>query len=234
MSGAGDRRLAVAGAAALLAVALWNIAFLAPVLLPLRLLATFAHETGHGIAALLTGGSFVRFDVGLDGGGVATTIGGWRWLVLPAGYVGAAAMASGLLWAVHRAPQPLRVAQVLAVALALVAVLFGRTSAIALLLGLAMSAGLWLLARTAKQDLVTLVLDVVAFVTGWSSVVGLFTILRSPTVGIGTVLNDAAAFGQHVNVGGGRFWATIWLVVVVAVLVPGVRALLVGSDSEDA
>jgi hypothetical protein len=57
---------------------------------PLRLLITTVHELGHGLAAILTGGHFVRFVVYSDGSGLAYTAGGWRFVVIPAGYLGAA------------------------------------------------------------------------------------------------------------------------------------------------
>lgn len=39
---------------------------------PLLLLSTFVHEMGHGIAAILVGGNFQRFEFFSDGSGVAT------------------------------------------------------------------------------------------------------------------------------------------------------------------
>src|SRR5690606_13666502 len=41
---------------------------------PLQLLATLFHELGHGLAAILCGGEFVRLDVYADGSGVASTM----------------------------------------------------------------------------------------------------------------------------------------------------------------
>ncbi len=38
---------------------------------PLMLLSTLAHELGHGVAAMLTGGRFARFEMWPDGSGVA-------------------------------------------------------------------------------------------------------------------------------------------------------------------
>ena len=38
---------------------------------PLMLLSTLAHELGHGVTALLVGGSFVRFEMWPDGSGAA-------------------------------------------------------------------------------------------------------------------------------------------------------------------
>ncbi|MBN1991501.1 MAG: M50 family metallopeptidase [Anaerolineae bacterium] len=57
---------------------------------PFRLLLTIVHELGHGLAALLTGGEFIRFVVHPNGAGLATTAGGWRFVVIPAGYLGVA------------------------------------------------------------------------------------------------------------------------------------------------
>ena len=50
---------------------------------------TLVHELGHGLAAILTGGSFLYFEVFPNGGGLAHTSGGLRFVVIPAGYLGA-------------------------------------------------------------------------------------------------------------------------------------------------
>jgi hypothetical protein len=42
-------------------------------LYPFELLATWVHETGHGLTALLTGGSFDRLEIFADGSGLAYT-----------------------------------------------------------------------------------------------------------------------------------------------------------------
>lgn len=55
---------------------------------PLMLLSTLAHEMGHGLTALLVGGSFERFSMWEDGSGVAV----WSGEV---GRLGRAAVAAG-------------------------------------------------------------------------------------------------------------------------------------------
>lgn len=64
---------------------------------PFRLLLTIVHELGHGLAALLTGGSFIRFVIFPNGAGLAYTAGGWRLLIIPAGYLGVALFGAGLI-----------------------------------------------------------------------------------------------------------------------------------------
>lgn len=64
---------------------------------PFRLLMTLVHELSHGLTAILTGGDFVRFVIYPNGAGLAYTSGGWRFLVIPAGYLGVALFGTGLI-----------------------------------------------------------------------------------------------------------------------------------------
>src|SRR5262245_57018164 len=82
--------LTLIGLAGLTTLLLAVIPWLSPINYSLRLLVTTVHELGHGLAALLTGGDFIRYVVYSDGSGLAYTAGGWRFVVIPAGYLGAA------------------------------------------------------------------------------------------------------------------------------------------------
>jgi hypothetical protein len=73
------------GVAALL---LWDTV----VVYPFRMFVVFLHEISHGLAAVLTGGRIVSIGLSVDEGGVCVTRGGWRVVVLSAGYLGS------LLW----------------------------------------------------------------------------------------------------------------------------------------
>jgi hypothetical protein len=55
---------------------------------PLKLLVVLFHEASHSLAAILTGGRVERIVIDYREGGEAWTAGGWRWLILPAGYLG--------------------------------------------------------------------------------------------------------------------------------------------------
>jgi hypothetical protein len=85
-----QQTLILIGLAGLTTLLLAVIPWLGPINYSLRLLMTTVHELGHGLAAILTGGDFVRFVVYPDGSGVAHTGGGWRFVIIPAGYLGAA------------------------------------------------------------------------------------------------------------------------------------------------
>jgi hypothetical protein len=78
----------------------WFIPFVSYVVYPLQLFATFIHEGGHVLAALLTGGSVASLTVSPDTSGeVFSTTGGWfsQLFVSSAGYVGTTAFGAALL-----------------------------------------------------------------------------------------------------------------------------------------
>lgn len=68
----------------LAALVLWDTV----VAYPFRIFVVFLHEISHGIAAVLTGGRIVSIGLSIDEGGVCVTQGGWRFVVLSAGYLG--------------------------------------------------------------------------------------------------------------------------------------------------
>jgi len=68
----------------LLAFVLWDTI----VAWPFRVFVVFLHEISHGLAAVLTGGQIVEIHLSVDEGGVCVTRGGWRFVVLSAGYLG--------------------------------------------------------------------------------------------------------------------------------------------------
>ena len=101
------------------------LGWLGPLAYPFRLLTTIVHELSHGLVTLLTGGVFLRFVVFPDGAGMAYTAGGIRWLIIPAGYVGAALFGAALI-TLGRSHQRSRVALgVLGAALALLTLRYG-------------------------------------------------------------------------------------------------------------
>lgn len=91
----------VAAAAVVAALLAW-VSWLWPLAYPFRLLSTLVHELCHGLAALATGGRFEHFVVFADGSGRAYTAGGWRLVVIPAGYLGAAVFGAVLVLAGRR------------------------------------------------------------------------------------------------------------------------------------
>ncbi len=65
-------------------VLLWNTM----VIYPLKIFVVFMHEVSHGLAAIATGGSIVEIEINPHQGGYVLTLGGYRFLILIAGYLG--------------------------------------------------------------------------------------------------------------------------------------------------
>ncbi|MCB9676812.1 MAG: M50 family metallopeptidase [Alphaproteobacteria bacterium] len=74
------------------AMLFWDSAWL----WPLKVLVVFFHELGHALAAVATGGSVVSIELSPAQGGLTKTLGGLRFFVLSAGYLGS--LAFGILW----------------------------------------------------------------------------------------------------------------------------------------
>jgi len=80
----------------LVAIAAW-LFWDHPAVWPLKITVVFFHELGHAIAALATGGSVKAIELSADQGGLTTTTGGYRFVVLNAGYLGSLCAGVALL-----------------------------------------------------------------------------------------------------------------------------------------
>lgn len=218
------RPLLISAAAFALALILWNVPQLDFLMYPLRLFVTFIHETGHGLAAMISGGRFVSFQVFESGAGVATTVGGSRALILPAGYLGAALFGAALFYIAHTVRNSRLVSLALGVGLALVTILYtglltGNFSFVAFFVGLVGAGLLIWLGRRGSQDANLLVLNLLAIITGLNAVLDLLFLVGNSGVGLGQVRNDAAAFSANVApILPGSVWAAIWALLAVLLL----------------
>lgn len=116
--------------------AVWLLEHVIPfgrlVLYPFTLLATWVHETGHGIAALATGGAFDRLKIFWDASGLALTRAapGWPEAITSLGGLLAPPLVGAILLAVVRGPRRARTSLfVLAAGLVLTLILWVRSPA---------------------------------------------------------------------------------------------------------
>jgi hypothetical protein len=68
------QRVALLAGIALASIVLWQTTLGSLLLYPFTILATWFHEMGHGIAAMLTGRGFERLQIFADGSGVAQSL----------------------------------------------------------------------------------------------------------------------------------------------------------------
>ena len=127
------QRVAVLAGIALASILLWQTSLGSLLLYPFTILATWFHEMGHGIAAMLTGRGFERLLIFSDGSGVAESLrpadgyGLTDALVAASGPLGPA-IAGALLIVSSRSPTATRHAlEVLGVALVLSTLIWVRS-----------------------------------------------------------------------------------------------------------
>ena len=136
--------LGLALVAFVLVFILWQTSSAGSLLYPFRLLVTFVHESGHGLAAIVTGGHFENFVVNDNGSGIARTSGGNPLFILPMGYLGAALFGGIILYAANRVKSAQSVAAIAGMYFLICGILF--TGEWAVLIGAGTAAVAWMLA----------------------------------------------------------------------------------------
>ena len=213
-----DRRLLLTVLAAVVVFILWNIPQLDFLLYPFRLFVTYVHESGHGTAALLTGGSFRGFEIFADGSGQALTAGGSRLLILPAGYLGAAIFGAILFYLNNRFQRSRILAVVLGVGLIIYSILFGHIAFLSLIVGSLFGTALIALGWKGNEYINSFVLNILAILTGMNAVLDIYQLIGNSSASLGNVRNDAAAFSSEVFPLPAAFWALLWSLIAVIML----------------
>lgn len=209
--------LTVAALAAVVVFFLWNIPQLDFILYPFRLFVTFVHEVGHSLAAVITGGRVIEFTVYGNGAGVATTAGGTRWLVIPAGYLGAAFFGAALFYLTNTIPFPRKISLAMGT-LIILAALFLRASGMALIIGVLTGLALLFISLRGSISLNTLMLNLLAVLTGLNAVLDLVFLVRNSHATFGPLRNDAAAMAVLTPGIPAVIWALIWALLALFML----------------
>lgn len=203
---------------------LWNIDALDFIVYPLRLFVTYVHEAGHSSMALLTGGKVIEFSVSGDGSGLATTAGGTRALILPAGYLGAAFFGAILFFLVNTFRRPRTLAIGIGIILLFFTVSFSGVSPsgeyFALVVGIGMGLLLIGMGWKLNRQVNLLILNVLAIMTSLNAVLDLVSLVNNADICNDRVCNDAAAFSDEVVGLPAEVWAFVWA---------GIAVLMIGT-----
>ncbi len=209
--------------AALLTVLLWRLPFGGYLLYPFSILATWFHETGHGLAALGLGGSFHRLSLFANGSGLALTSGP-LWLgpfgpalVAAAGPL-APALAGSLLILASRRAQTARTGIGVLAGLMIVSLLLWVRSGFALLvIGILAALLLWIVAAASPGLRIWTVqfLGVQASISMFFQIDYLFT--RQVVIGGKTFLSDTGQMAQALLL---PYWCWAVVLIALALLLP--------------
>jgi hypothetical protein len=213
------RRFIILLGASLIVFILWNVPQLEFVMYPFRLFVTFVHESGHGTAALLSGGRFIGFEVFTNGAGLARTAGGNTALILPAGYLGAALFGAVLFYLNNRFHRSQLLSVIIGGALITFSILFANQALVAFLMGMLFGVALILLGYRAAESWNALVLNVLAILTGLNAVLDVWYLVGDSDAALGAIRNDAAAFSQAIApIVPGAVWAFLWALLAAGML----------------
>jgi Peptidase M50B-like len=213
------RALWTAAGAFAFAFVLWNVPQLSALMYPFRLFVTFVHETGHGLAAILSGGALGSFEVYADGSGLARTAGGNLALILPAGYLGAALFGAVLFYLTNTVQHTRVITGVLGGYLIVMTVLFTGILSTAFLVGIIGGVVLVYVAARGNSISNLLILNVLALLTAFHALLDLLYLIGNSGAGLGDVRNDAAAFSAaFAPIVPGAVWAALWAGLAVVMM----------------
>lgn len=201
---------------------LWNTPSLGFLTYPIRLFVTYVHEASHSLAAILTGGQVIQFSVSPDGSGLATTVGGSRFIILSAGYLGTALFGSGLFYMLYRHPHPRTYSILLGIFLIVFSALYARPDEnwawTALVVGIVFGILLIMLGRRATPYMNQLVLTILALLTAAHAILDInYLTYMGDGSCASLVLNDAMQMACQFG-GSATLWALLWMGIAIIMM----------------
>lgn len=166
-----------------------------------ELFVTFLHEASHGLAAILTGGSLHKFYLEPNTSGMALTSGGFRPLILAAGYMGGCLWGGALLVAARRRGLEKAVCWALCGFMAIFTLMYIRNG-FGFLTGAAMAGFFGLVAARGAGWQLALLLNFLALRSILNALVDLKTlVIYGARFGPGVPVTDAALMSQEYTAG---------------------------------
>ncbi len=201
---------------ALVSLVLWRIRGVRWITYPFQLFNTFTHELGHGIAALMTGGSFRHFSVNPDLTGEAWSAGGWRFFIASAGYTGSALAGAVMLVIAAWTDRPDTVLLWLGIIFGVLCLLFVRNAfGVVAAFGLTLFLiGAALLLVPPWSDYLLLFLSIQMILQALHS---LFDLVQGSSMGL-MHGSDAHALQAMTHIPA-IFWAVLWTMMALGLLV---------------
>lgn len=226
-----QQTLTIIGLAALTAILISTIPIINILDFPFRLLLTIVHELGHGIAAILTGGDFRNFLIAADGSGLAYTAGGWRFIVIPAGYLGVAIFAA-LLILMGRSHRWSRGALgVIGAGMLLLSCWFGMpdhftptsilNSILTVLSGVIFGAIFLGVALRSTPAAIIFFIHLIAIKAGFTTFTDILGLIGLNMIGAKT--NDAQSMAELTHISA-VIWALVWIIVAFFIIGAAIKA----------
>ena len=171
----------------------------------------FAEEVGD-FGAVVTGGSIKEINLSPAQGGLCWTAGGWRFVVLPAGYLGSMIFGGVILVAASRTDFDRQIMQTLGIVLLIVSIFYVRPFlSFGFGFGVATSLGMLGLASYASKSLNDLSLKLI----GLTSCLYAALDIKSDLIDRDIPESDASRFAELFG-GTSYLWGIVWMLIAIA------------------
>ncbi|MEP3630441.1 MAG: M50 family metallopeptidase [Hyphomicrobiales bacterium] len=197
-------------------IACWDFAFVFPV----KILVIFLHEFAHGVAVILTGGTWENLSLNVNQGGHVLFRGGNRFVIASAGYLGSLFFGVVLFVAAVRTNFDRYVLGFLGAVMILVAAIYSREMfplLFCILFGVAMIVIAWFAH--------SLVSDLLLRIFGLVSMIYVPYDIFSDTIQRSHVRSDARVIAEEIG-GATVFWGGLWLLISVVVILVTIKFCL--------
>ena len=220
---------------------LWFLPYASYLVYPIRLFATFIHESSHAIIAVLTGGSVQSLTIASDGSGevysASTSMIG-ELLTSSAGYLGTMAFGVLMLFLIRRSVSPNKILTALGIFVAVMTVVFTIISpvfnflslntslssiAFTAFAGSVLAAGLVALGLFAKMRVANFAVAFLAVQCLLNAVLDLINVffINAPFVGA-NIQTDAGNMAAATGIPG-IVWVVIWMGISLLMISLGLR-----------
>ena len=178
---------------------------------PLKVLTVFFHEISHGLGAVLTGGAIKEINLSPAQGGLCWTAGGWRFVVLPAGYLGSMIFGGAILVAACRTDFDRQIMQGLGIVLLIISIIYVRPFlSFGFGFGVAASFVMLGLATYSSKSLNDLSLKLIGLTSCLYAVLD----IKSDLIDRDIPESDASRFAELFG-GTSYMWGIIWMLIAI-------------------
>ena len=235
-------------AAAVLTIALWFVPYAEYLVYPIRLFVTFVHESGHALAAVLTGGSVQSLTIASDGSGVVYSAPSGLFgalLTSSAGYLGTTVFGVLLLFLIRKNFSPNKLLAGLGVFVAVMTVVFTLLSPMinilslqvpvssiffTLLAGLVLSVALITLGVFSNLRVANFAVAFLAVQCLLNSLADLKNVFFASAPLIGSDMHTDAANMYAATGIPGFMWVVIWIALSLLMISLGLRVYAVSRN----
>lgn len=199
----------------LLSVILWNIPYIQVLVYPFNIFATYIHEFCHALMVILTGGDVLNIQINHDTSGFTSYIGGIRWLIVPAGYLGNA-LIGGLLLIIAAEENP-KISQALLYIISIIMIAclaFFVRDLFSILVTIAFICANIAIAAKTRPAFSQFYLGFLGVQSSFYSLKNIQTLIGLSIMG--STQNDAAAMQELTHIPA-AVWAIVWLGLSIAV-----------------